>query len=172
MKGFDVKTTAALFVLIAMVLMGAATASAQNKRTNTLNDLHTYLNHQSGHRAELRQDRISLRDAGTGEELCTVMQPSLNNMTLSGEITKLNNPSARMLARVMQNLNYYNFNALVGTLVYDANTGRIHMEHYLNPQLLSTESIANVVSLFETSIRTESQRFSKLSSENLGVYMR
>ncbi len=163
------KTTAVLAMFMALVCMSLP-ASAQNKRSNTLNELHSYLSRYGGYNTELSENSLSLRDARTGNELCRVMQKGAESITLSGDVTTLDRPSAMVVSKVMQQVSFYNFNALVGTLIYDARTGRLRMEHHLNPQFLSTEALANVATLFAASVRAESLRFSKLANENFGLY--
>jgi|GEM_PF-3115294 len=170
MQGSYVKKSVVLAMFVALV--AGTPALAQEAHANLLGELFSRLSHQQGIQAELRTGGISFRDAITGSEICVLVEKAPQNMTLVGEIIELGKASPDVISRAMRKMAYYNFNSAVGTLMLDGASKRIRMEHHLNPQVLSVESIASAVELFESSVRAERLRFSQLTEGNLGTLMR
>jgi hypothetical protein len=162
-------------LLMAFMTMAMASASAFAQQTGggvTADNLYQYLAKQGTVTArKAGVDCITLLDKGNGSELCSVrfMEPQV--VTVSRSIAKVDLRSAAA-ARVMSAMATFNFSSPVGTLLLDEKTGALRMEHNLNPQSMSTETLAGVAVMFGQVAETESRQLVGMMGKDMGMLVR
>jgi hypothetical protein len=135
----------------------AVPAFAQVTGGTILRSLADQLDRQSsGYRTELESDGLHLRDASTVNEVLAVHQIGGQQVTISGVVASLNKLSPDVRRQTLRRIALFNFSSPVGTLVVDAKTGEVTMEHNLNPRQVSIPAMAQVATMFGKTIRRQS----------------
>jgi hypothetical protein len=154
------------FTLIAtffLTMMMAAPLAAQTTGSSSIGGLYNYLGSQGSYKVERKSaDELSIRTLSNGAELCHVRLTAPHAMMLSASIARLDKTTPVVVNEVVRMINFFNFRSHVGTMAYDAATRTVAMEHYLNPQMLTTEAVAGVVVEFGRTVENEGRRFADM----------
>lgn len=161
------------FLMIFMTLiMASAAASAQQTGGLTADNLYQFLSRQGTVTAKMAgHDGVTVLAKANGSELCSVRFTGPQVVTISRSIAKVDLRSAAA-ARVIRAMSTFNISAPVGTLLLDEKTGALRMEHHLNPQSVSMESMAQIVVLFGEVANDETRLMASMIGKNMGMMVR
>jgi hypothetical protein len=154
-----------------MLALASASAYAQQTGGLTADNLFQYLSKQGNVTAKkVGSDALAVqtRDNGQASSIRFV-DPQV--VMITRPIAKVDLRSAAA-AHVLQAMSVFNFSSPVGTLLIDEKSGAIRMEHYLNPQSMSMETMASVVLLFGQTADNESREIASLTGKNMGMLVR
>jgi hypothetical protein len=154
------------------LVMASASAFAQQTGGLTADNLYQHFTKQETVSAKkIGADAITVHTRTNGRELCAVRFVEPQVVTISRSITTLDLRSAAAV-HVMRAMATFNFSSPVGTLLLDEKTGALRMEHHLNPQSMSMESVAQVVLMFGEVADTESRQVASLTGKDMGMMVR